>query len=149
MVLVASHALSAGSIISPGDVKAKPAAGSVPVGAALADTDVLGRVIVRSYAAKETILRDDLRDVSTLGIAARVLPGQRAFSIRVGEDDIVGGFLQSGDHIDVFATIPGSVFPEPRCLVAARHIGLGGRRKSCDARFCSIKRANGELVIAT
>ncbi len=45
------------------------------------------------------------------GIAGRIEKGERAFSIRVAEDEIVGGFLQSGDHVDVFATIPGSVFP--------------------------------------
>ncbi len=110
-VLAASHTLSAGSVIGPADTELKPAAGSVPADAALSEADALGRVIAKGYAAKETILRGDLRDSSTLGIAARVLRGQRAFSIHIGEDDIVGGFLQSGDHVDVFATIPGSVFP--------------------------------------
>jgi pilus assembly protein CpaB len=46
-----------------------------------------------------------------IGIAARVAPGERAFSIRVAEDEIVGGFLQSGDRVDIFATLPGSLFP--------------------------------------
>jgi Flp pilus assembly protein CpaB len=45
------------------------------------------------------------------GIAAQVAPGERAFSIRVAEDEIVGGFLQSGDRVDIFATLPGSLFP--------------------------------------
>jgi pilus assembly protein CpaB len=55
--------------------------------------------------------REALRDAASLGIAARVPEGERAFSMRVAEDEIVGGFLQSGDHVDIFATIPGSVFP--------------------------------------
>lgn len=46
-----------------------------------------------------------------IGIAAHVAPGERAFSIRVAEDEIVGGFLQSGDRVDIFATLPGSLFP--------------------------------------
>jgi pilus assembly protein CpaB len=85
--------------------------GPAPAGAAFSKADIVGRVTARNFAARETISRDGLRDASTLGIAARVQPGQRAFSIRIAEDDIVGGFLQSGDHVDVFATIPGSVFP--------------------------------------
>lgn len=46
------------------------------------------------------------------GIAAHLAEGQRAFAIRVAEDDIVGGFLQSGDRVDVLAIIPGSAFPQ-------------------------------------
>src|SRR5262249_42139049 len=52
------------------------------------------------------------------GIAAKLVEGQRAFSIHVAEDDIVGGFLQSGDHVDILATIPGSVFPQKDALAA-------------------------------
>ena len=44
------------------------------------------------------------------GIAALVPPGQRAFAIRVVEEDIVGGFLQAGDRVDVFVTFPGTVY---------------------------------------
>jgi len=111
MVLAASRALPAGSIIGPDDIGTRSVAGSLPGNVAFSKADIVGRVTARSFAAKEVITRDDLRDVSTLGIAARVPHGERAFSIRVAEDDIVGGFLQSGDHVDVFATIPGSVFP--------------------------------------
>jgi pilus assembly protein CpaB len=57
------------------------------------------------------LLANDLRDTTSLGIAARLAKGQRAFSIRVAEDEIVGGFLQTGDHVDILAVIPGSVFP--------------------------------------
>lgn len=46
-----------------------------------------------------------------IGIAAHVTPVERAFSVRVAEDEIVGGFLQSGDQVDIFATLPGSLFP--------------------------------------
>jgi Flp pilus assembly protein CpaB len=53
-----------------------------------------------------------------VGITAHLPAGQRAFSLRVGEDDIVGGFLQSGDQVDVLATIPGAVFPQED---AAKH----------------------------
>jgi pilus assembly protein CpaB len=47
----------------------------------------------------------------TKGIAAHLATGRRAFSLRVTQDEIVGGFLQSGDHVDIFATLPGSLYP--------------------------------------
>lgn len=52
------------------------------------------------------------------GIAAHLAEGQRAFAMRVAEDDIVGGFLQSGDRVDILATIPGSAFPQKESLNA-------------------------------
>jgi Flp pilus assembly protein CpaB len=52
------------------------------------------------------------------GIAAHLAQGQRAFAMRVAEDDIVGGFLQSGDRVDIIATIPGSAFPQKDTLNA-------------------------------
>lgn len=110
-VFVASHELPAGYEVGEKDLAIQEISGSVPMGAAKSEVDIIGRITAKRYAAKEPFLRDSLRDPSTLGIAAHVRSGQRAFSIRIAEDDIVGGFLQSGDHVDVFATIPGSVFP--------------------------------------
>lgn len=110
-VLVASHALAAGSEIGLDDVSVKFVSGPVPAGAATSEADIVGRITAKQYAAKEMFSRPSLLDVSSLGIAARLRPGRRAFSVRIAEDDIVGGFLQSGDHVDAFATIPGSVFP--------------------------------------
>ena len=39
--------------------------------------------------------------------------------MRVSEEDIVGGFLQSGDHVDVLATGPGSAFAQKDALAQA------------------------------
>jgi Flp pilus assembly protein CpaB len=110
-ILVASHVLPAGSEIGPDDFTVKQVMGLVPADAVSSGSEIIGRITAKQYAAKEVFSRESLRDPSTLGIAAHVRPGQRAFSIRIAEDEIVGGFLQSGDHVDVFATIPGSVFP--------------------------------------
>jgi len=110
LAVVAAHTLSAGSIIGAEDLETKPTSSPVSSGTGSKD-DIVGRITSRRFTAGEAITRDGLRDAATLGIAARVPSGERAFAIRVAEDDIVGGFLQSGDHVDVFATIPGSVFP--------------------------------------
>jgi len=57
------------------------------------------------------------------GITADLHTGQRAFSIRVAEDDIVGGFVQSGDYVDIVATIPGAAF-QPTTVTADRSHAL-------------------------
>jgi pilus assembly protein CpaB len=110
-VLAASHDLPIGTEIQQNDFTEKQVPGPMPAGTISSSTDVIGRITAKQYVAKEVFSWNGLRDPSTLGIAAHVRPGQRAFSIRIAEDDIVGGFLQSGDHVDVFATIPGSAFP--------------------------------------
>lgn len=110
VAIAASHTLSPGQIVGTGDIETKRIKGPVPGGAVLSKEYALGRVITKSYATGDILAQSDLRDASTLGIEARIQPGHRAFSIKVSEDEIVGGFLQSGDHVDLFATIPGAAF---------------------------------------
>jgi pilus assembly protein CpaB len=109
-IAVASRFIPAGSIVRQGDVGMKQVSGPLKSGTIQSATDAVGRIAVSGLAPGHAFTQDDLRDASSVGIAARVDIGRRAFSIRVGEDDIVGGFLQSGDRVDVLATIPGSVF---------------------------------------
>jgi pilus assembly protein CpaB len=111
LVFAAARALSQGSRLRADDLVSKPVSAPLAATAVTSPTEIVGRVTARRFAAGETIARDGLRDAVTLGISAHVPEGERAFAIHVGEDDIVGGFLQSGDHVDVIATIPGSVFP--------------------------------------
>lgn len=107
---VAARRLPAGAVIASADIKFKSAGIEAPSGAFSSRERVLGRITSKSFAPGETLFETDLRDPAEVGIAAHVPVGQRAFSLRVAEDEIVGGFLQSGDHVDIFATIPGSVF---------------------------------------
>jgi pilus assembly protein CpaB len=109
-VEVAMHPIPAGTVISSADIAAKTVIG--PPSTALTSSDaVVGRIVQRPIAGGAILLGGDLRDLSAVGIAGRLAAGQRAFSIRVAEDDIVGGFLQSDDRVDIFATLPGSIFP--------------------------------------
>jgi pilus assembly protein CpaB len=111
MVMVAAHAIPSGTVLALQDIHPRPAAGTVPDGAYQSSDTMIGRVTARRFAPGDLLLAHDLRDAASLGIAARLAKGQRAFSIRVAEDEIVGGFLQTGDHVDILAVIPGSVFP--------------------------------------
>ncbi|MFA7639836.1 MAG: Flp pilus assembly protein CpaB, partial [Parvibaculum sp.] len=82
----------------------------------------VGRIATRDIRASQLILNADLSaDPANAGIAALVPEGQRAFAIRVAEEDIAGGFLQAGDHVDVFVTLPGAVY--------GQQAGLGGQRE--------------------
>jgi pilus assembly protein CpaB len=112
VVIVARHAIAAGSLITPADLRPQLATGGLPAGAISSAGVALGRVSINPVRQGKPLLQSDLRDSADIGIAARVPPGQRAFSIAVMEDQIVGGFLQSGNRVDIFATIPGSVFPQ-------------------------------------
>jgi pilus assembly protein CpaB len=110
-MMVASRPIAAGTIISPADLGTKSYEGAPPAGAVTSREAAVGLTTTKKFAAGEMLRQEGLRDAASLGIAARVPEGERAFSIRVAEDEIVGGFLQSGDHVDIFATIPGSAFP--------------------------------------
>lgn len=115
-VMAAARVIATGSILTAADLKprlvqARPAAGTITQAA-----DAAGRIAAHAIAPGDILNETDLRDAGGFGIAARVPAGKRAFSIRVTEDDIVGGFLQSGDHVDLFATIPGSAFPRADAL---------------------------------
>jgi pilus assembly protein CpaB len=111
VMMVAARPIAAGTVLTSADLRAKAFDGALPAGAISSREAALGLMTTRNFAAGESLRQEALHDTASLGIAARVPEGERAFSIRVSEDEIVGGFLQSGDHVDIFATIPGSVFP--------------------------------------
>lgn len=104
LVAAAKRDLPAGSVLQSADVKWVASRDDLSQG------PVLGQVITRAYRHGDIIKTSDLANPASLGIAAHVPPGQRAFAIRVTDDDIVGGLLQSGDHVDAFATLPSSIF---------------------------------------
>jgi len=111
IVVVAAHAIARGAVVSQQDIAVKQLEGAAPADTIASTSLALGHVAARDFRKGEVLDRNALTDAASAGISVRVPQGMRAFSIRVVEEDIVGGFLQSGDHVDVFATIPGTVFP--------------------------------------
>lgn len=110
-VLVAARDISRGQTVSAGDLALRRIAGPAPSGAFSDMSPVIGRVATDDIRASQILFQHSLStEVSAAGIAALVPEGQRAFAIRVAEEDIVGGFVQAGDHVDVFATFPGAVY---------------------------------------
>lgn len=110
-VLVAVRNIQRGQALSSADIVLRRMAGPAPAGSFSETAPVIGRVATVDIRASQIVFQDSLSaDPAAAGIAALVPDGQRAFAIRVAEEDIVGGFLQAGDRVDVFVTLPGSVY---------------------------------------
>ncbi len=121
-VVVAMRDIVRGQAIVSGDVTTRRMEGAAPGGSFADREQIVGRIATRDIRASQLILNADLSaDPANAGIAALVPEGQRAFAIRVAEEDIAGGFLQAGDHVDVFVTLPGAVY--------GQQAGLGGQRE--------------------
>ena len=110
-ILVAARDIVRGQTIAAEDLQLRRIVGDAPMGSMDDTVSAIGRVALDDIAASQIILRNGLSaEAAAAGIAALVPEGQRAVSIRVAEEDIVGGFLQAGDRVDVFVTIPGAVY---------------------------------------
>jgi len=110
-VLVAARDISRGQALSEADLASRRMAGPAPAGSFADPVSAVGRVATSDIRASQIVLQNTLSgEPVAAGIAALVPAGQRAFALRVAEEDIAGGFLQAGDRVDVFATFPGAVY---------------------------------------
>jgi len=105
-MVVASHDLPAGIVLTADDVKVE----NWPSSAALPDSfskidDVLKHPLLYPVGEKQPIFRPDLAEEgSGLGLSAKIPEGMRATSVRSNEVVGVAGFLYPGSHVDVLAT---------------------------------------------
>ena len=110
-VLVASRDVVRGKALTAEDLTLRKMEGPAPAGSFSEATPAVGRVATMDIRASQIVFGSNLSAAPAgAGMAALVSEGQRAFAIRVAEEDIVGGFLQAGDRVDVFATFPGAVY---------------------------------------
>lgn len=110
-VLVAARDIPRGQAISAGDLTPRRMAGPAPAGSFSEAPPLMGRIATDDIQASQIVLQRNLsNEPAAAGIAALVPEGQRAFAIRIVEEDIVGGFLQAGDRVDIFATFPGAIY---------------------------------------
>lgn len=111
-VVVASRIIARGTMIAGDDVMLRGIASPTPSGSFIVTSAVIGRVATVDILPSQIVLSETLSaDKVAAGVSALLPEGQRAFSIRVTEDQIIGGFLRTNDRVDVFVTLPGSVFP--------------------------------------
>ncbi len=104
-VLVASHAISAGSRLVADDLSPVSVESGGPfVNRVLTEESadpLLGYVVVRDIAAGAPLISDDLR-------APAFAENERAMSIPISSDHAVGAGLYVGDRVDVIAVEEGS-----------------------------------------
>lgn len=117
-IVVASRAIARGTMIASDDVMLRGVALPAPSDSFTAPTAVIGRVATADILPSQIILGEELSaDKVAAGVSALLPEGQRAFSVRVTEDQIIGGFLRTNDRVDVFVTLPDSVFPRDTTVV--------------------------------
>lgn len=112
-IIIANTDIPAGQVLAPADIELRNVSpANMPV-AALHQTDyVQGHMALADIRAGSPILRSSISKSTVHGIATQVPVGYRAYAISVNESSIVGGFLQVGDHTDLYVTLPGALFGE-------------------------------------
>jgi pilus assembly protein CpaB len=112
-ILVAARAISRGQAIAADDVTLLGVAAPAPSGSFAVPAAIVGRVATVDILPGQILLGDAVSaEKQAAGVSALLETGARAFSIRIAEDQIAGGFLRVADRVDVFATLPDSVFPQ-------------------------------------
>ena len=120
-VVVAARDVVRGQALTAEDLTRRRMEGPAPAGSFGDPASIVGRVATTDISASQILLGSNLTaEPAAAGIAALVPEGQRAFAVRVAEEDIVGGFLQAGDRVDVFATFPGAVYGQQSGIGQAR-----------------------------
>lgn len=112
-VLVAARAIPRGAVISSEDLTTLGVASPAPSGSIADASAAVGRVATVDILPSQIVFGSALSaSKQAAGVSALVAAGARAFSVRIAEDQIVGGFLRVNDRVDVFATLPDAVFPQ-------------------------------------
>jgi pilus assembly protein CpaB len=84
--------------------------GKAPIGALGSAAEAQGHMALSPIRAGSPVLASQVSPQALAGISARVPQGYRAYAIAVSEADIAGGFLQVGDRVDLYLTLPGALF---------------------------------------
>jgi pilus assembly protein CpaB len=69
-----------------------------------------GHMALAPITAGQPVLSSEITREVVSGISSRVPVGYRAYAIPISEADIAGGFLQAGDTVDLYVTLPGALF---------------------------------------
>lgn len=111
--LVAGADIARGQVLTARDFLPRSMAPAhLPAGLLRQATDVQGHMALADIKAGTPLLAHDLSPAVVQGLAGRVPDGLRAHALAVTEAEIAGGFLQAGDHVDLYATLPGALFPD-------------------------------------
>ncbi len=109
--LVSTDDIARGQVLTARDFTLRPG-GISPAGGLHRTEDAEGHMALAPVRAGAPILAAQISPRVAAGISAQVPEGYRAYAIPVSEADIAGGFLQAGDHVDLYVTLPGALFGE-------------------------------------
>ena len=112
-ILVSASDIARGQVLNPQDVTIRAVAPSKAPATALHKTDEMqGHMALAPIPAGEPILTSQISPEAVAGLSARIPANYRGYSIPVSEADIAGGFVQAGDRVDLFVTLPGALFAQ-------------------------------------
>ena len=112
-ILVSRVEVPRGQLLGAGDVLVKPVSpANSPAGALSRPEDAEGHLALVSIAAGTPILKTAVSGNVVQGLSARVPDSYRAFALPVSESSIAGGFIESGDRVDLYVTLPGALFTD-------------------------------------
>jgi pilus assembly protein CpaB len=107
--VTAAGDIARGQLLTAQDLSLKTVT-QVPSGGLIRTDVVAGHMALADIKAGAPVLASQISTNATVGIATRVPEGFRAYAIPVSEADIAGGFVQTGDHVDLYVTLPGALF---------------------------------------
>jgi pilus assembly protein CpaB len=109
--LTAASDIARGQVLTPRDLIPRILDPSrLPPGLLRRTGDAEGHMALTDIKAGAVLTARDLSPALVQGIAGRVPQGYRAYALAVSESEIAGGFLQAGDRVDLYVTLPGALF---------------------------------------
>jgi pilus assembly protein CpaB len=111
MVVIAAHDIAPGQVMAAEDISLRAVnADRAPSTTLHQIADVENHMALSPIKAGAAVTGSAISANAIQGLAAHIPVGYRAYAISVSEADIAGGFLQVGDHVDLYITLPGALF---------------------------------------
>ncbi len=107
--VTAAADITRGQLVTAHDLALRSVA-HLPTGGLTRNDEATGHIALADIKSGAPILSSQVSAQAAVGIATRVPEGFRAYAIPVSEADIAGGFVQAGDHVDLYVTLPGALF---------------------------------------
>ena len=113
IILVSSIDIPRGRLVGAGDLAVKNVTPSqAPAGALSRIADADGHMALKPITAGAPLVKDAISDAAVTGLSAQVPQSYRAYSVPVSEANIAGGFVEAGDRVDLYVTLPGALFAD-------------------------------------
>jgi pilus assembly protein CpaB len=109
-ILISNVTIARGQVLNASDLSIGTIdARKVPAASFSQVEEAQGHMALRTINAGSPITKDEVSSDLATGIAALVPQGYRAYAVPVSEADIAGGFLEVGDDVDLYVTLPGAL----------------------------------------